>query len=166
MDDATIAAFERDTNGRVPGEGGGRFADARGLLGGEGRQAWLEWRAAKLADFHQRMQRELAAVRPDAVFYLAATNILDTPEARRDLRPALPSRGRVEDVLLSMGIRAENYRQREGLVFLRPQRIAPPRPIAAQAVEMELDRSVELDRFRWARRRTEACWFTSRRNCG
>jgi hypothetical protein len=147
MDDATIAAFERDTKLRVPGVGAERFTDRALYLGGEGRQAWLAWRAATLANFHQRMQQEVAAARPDAVFYLAGTNLLDTAEARRDLRPELPSRGRVEEVLLSMGIRAANYRDRDGLVFLRPQRIVPPGPIAAQAVEMELDRSVDIDRL-------------------
>jgi hypothetical protein len=147
LDDATIAAFERDTKERVPGMGPGRFAQRARYLCGEARPGWLAWRAAKLAEFHERLQREMTAVRPDAVFYLAATNILDTPQVRRDLRPELPSRGRVDEALLSMGIRGANYRDRAGLVILRPQRIAPPGPIVAHGVEMELDRAADLDRL-------------------
>jgi hypothetical protein len=146
-DDFTIAAFERDKNVRVPGAGNERFTDrARHLLGPE-RTTWLQWRAAKLADFHFRLQRELVNVRPDALFYLAPSDLFDTPEARRGLSPGLSSRGRtdVADVLLGMGIRPALYRERQGLVFLRPQRVAPPAPVAAQALDGELARSAELD---------------------
>jgi len=148
FDDATIAAFESDTELKVPGEGESRFAErAQFLLATQRKKAWLEWRAAKLAEFHRRMQQELVAVRPDALFYLAATNMLDTPEAERELRPALPSRGRVDEVLLTVGIDPSRYRDSEGLVFLRPQRITPPGPVAAKSLEMELDRAAELDNF-------------------
>ncbi|MEX2142287.1 MAG: family 10 glycosylhydrolase [Pirellulales bacterium] len=147
FDDVTIAAFERDKQVRVPGEGPERFAERARYLLGEERKTWLEWRAAKLADFHLRMQRELTAVRPDAVFYLSPTNMLDTAEARRDLRPSLLSRGRVDDVLLSLGIQPALYRDQEGFIFLRPKRVAPPGPVAAEALDIELARSPELDRL-------------------
>jgi hypothetical protein len=145
FDDATIAAFERDKQVRVPGAGAERFAErARHLLGAE-RKTWLEWRAEKLADFHFRMQRELATVRPDALFYLAPVDMFDTPEARRALAPGVSSRGPVEEVLLTMGIRASLYRDRQGLVFLRPQSVTPPAPVAATALASELAQSTELD---------------------
>jgi hypothetical protein len=147
FDDATIAAFEHDKQVRIPGEGPERFAERARYLLGEERKNWLEWRAAKLADFHLRMQRELNAVRPDAIFYLAPTNMLETPDARRDLRPSLLSRGRVDDVLLGLGIQPALYRDREGFVFLRPRRIAPPAPIATEAFDIELARSPEMDRL-------------------
>jgi hypothetical protein len=147
LDDATVAEFERDTRVRVPGNGPDRFAARARFLLGDERQRWLEWRAANLADFHHRLARELAAVRPDATFYLAAANMFDTPEAQRDLRPALPGRTKLEDVLLTLGIQPQRYRANDGLVFLRPQRILPPGPIVTRAVEMELERSAELDQF-------------------
>jgi hypothetical protein len=147
FDDATIAAFERDKQVRVPGDGSDRFAERARYLLGEERKTWLEWRAAKLADFHLRMQRELVTVRPDGVFYLTPTNMFDTTEARRELRPGLPSRGRVDDVLLTLGIQPALYRDQGGFVFLRPKRVAPPGPVAAEALDIELARSPELDRL-------------------
>ena len=147
FDDTTIAAFERDKQLRVPGDGPERFAKRARFLLGEERKNWLEWRAAKLADFHLRIQQELIRVRPDAVFYLSPTNMFDTPEARRDLRPSLPSRGRVDEVLLALGIEPALYRDHEGFVFLRPRRIAPPAPVASEAIDIELARSPELDRL-------------------
>jgi hypothetical protein len=147
FDDATIAAFERDKQVRVPGAGAERFAQRAGHLLGPERKTWLQWRAEKLADFHFRMQRELINARPDALFYLAPTDMFDTPEARRDLSPELsgPGRVEVEEVLLTLGIRPSLYRDRQGLVFLRPQQVTPPGPIAAKSLESELARSAELD---------------------
>jgi hypothetical protein len=46
-----------------------------------------------------------------------------------------------------MGIRSSLYRDRPGLVFLRPQRVTPPAPVAAKSLESELARSSELDRL-------------------
>ncbi len=145
FDDATIDAYQRDKQVRVPGEGPDRFAHRAQFLLGEGRKTWLEWRAAKLADFHLRLQHELVKVRPEAVFYLAPTNMFDTAEAHHELRPSLPSRARVDDVLLSLGIKPALYLGQEGFVFLRPERVTPPGPVAAQALDLELARSPELD---------------------
>jgi hypothetical protein len=150
FDDATIAAFERDKRVRVPGAGIERFAErARHLLGAE-RKTWLQWRAEKLADFHFRLQRELVNVRSDALFCLAPTDMFDTPEARREMFPGLSNRGRIDridEVLLTLGIRPALYRDHQGLVFLRPERITPPAPVAAHAQDAQLARSAELDRL-------------------
>ena len=49
------------------------------------------------------------------------------------------------DVLLALGLRTNLLRNQRGLVFLRPERIAPPVPIAEQGTDFELNRSPDLD---------------------
>jgi hypothetical protein len=147
FDDATIAEFERDNAIHVPGTGPERFRLRAHYLLGEERKTWLAWRARKLADFHLRMQRELAEVRPDAIFYLAPVDLFDTPQSRRALRPALPGRVETEEVLLSLGIQPANYREQDGLVFLRTHRVSPPGALSDEALDMALAQSNVLDAF-------------------
>ena len=71
--------------------------------------------------------------------------MLDIPELRRQLRPGLPSRGRIDDALLAVGIRTDAYRNETGIVLLRPQRITGSGPFASQAIDIETNRSSDWD---------------------
>lgn len=145
FDDDTVKRFARETKIEVPGKGVNRFAQRAEFLLTTERKAWLEWRARELAAFHQRLHQAIANVRSDALFYLAPVNLFDAPESQRELRPGLPPQSRMNEVLLGMGIQAEHYPDAKGLVFLRPRRFSPPGPIAAHAIDVELDHSAELD---------------------
>jgi hypothetical protein len=145
LDDRTIARFAQEAHLSVPGQGRGRFAERDAFVTGAGRRAWLLWRSEVLADFHRRLQRELAAVRPDARLYLAPTNMLNSRELERDLRPGLPSHGRIDEALLAVGIRPESYQNEKGIVLLRQQRISAPGSLATQAVDIETNRSSDWD---------------------
>ncbi|HEV3417108.1 MAG TPA: family 10 glycosylhydrolase, partial [Pirellulales bacterium] len=145
LDDRTIARFEQEAHVSVPGQGRERFAERESYVTGAGRRAWLLWRSEVLADFYRRVQRELAAVRPDARLYLAPTNMLNSRELERDLRPGLPSHGRIDEALLAVGIRPESYRNEKGIVLLRQQRISPPGSLATQAIDIETNRSSDWD---------------------
>ncbi len=145
LDDRTIARFQQEMKVIVPGSGAGRFAERAEFVTGQGRRAWLKWRCGVLADFHRRMARELAAFRPDARLYLAPTNALDYPELNRELRPGLPSRGRVEDALLAVGIQPDLYHSETGIVLLRQERVSPAGSLAAQAIDIETNRSSDWD---------------------
>ncbi|MHB1033734.1 MAG: family 10 glycosylhydrolase [Pirellulales bacterium] len=146
FDDDTVAHFESDTGVRVPAEGPGRFAARAKLLLGPHNSRWLEWRAAKLAEFHRRIQAEVAAARPGAFLFLAGANLFDRPEIQRQLQPALPRTIALDEVLLRLGIDPALYVNPEGIVFLRPQRIAPMHTLASQAVNLEVNQSPELER--------------------
>ncbi|MDZ4818888.1 MAG: family 10 glycosylhydrolase [Planctomycetota bacterium] len=147
LDDRTIARFEAETKIKVPGNGPERFAQRAQFLRGKDRQAWLNWRAGVLARFHQRLHQELVSVRPDARFYLAATNLFEGNEVQHGLRPALPVRPVMEEALLGMGIVPSVYRQQTGMVFLRPRKISPPGMLTLRAIDLEIARSPELDRL-------------------
>jgi hypothetical protein len=145
LDDRTIARFQQEAKVVVPGTGVGRFAERAEFVSGPGRRAWLTWRSGVLAQFHRQIERELISIRPDARLYLAPTNALDYPELARELSPGLPSRGRVEEALLAVGIQPESYRAESGIVLLRQQRILPAGSLAAQAIDIETNRSSDWD---------------------
>ena len=90
FDDQTVARFEQATATRVPGEGAERFAARARYFDGPGRQAWLDWRSRVVADFHRRIEQEIAARHPEAKLYLAGGTMLDDERLR--LRPTLPRR--------------------------------------------------------------------------
>ncbi len=154
LDDDTIARFEHDTQTKVPGDGNARFAERakffakpdRDAKPNPRREAWLQWRAGTISQFYRRLQNELTTVRRDAVFYISPTELFDAPEAARQLAPTLSMDTRIyNEVLLALGIRTNSLRDQRGMLLLRPERIAPPVPIAEQGTDFELNRSPDLD---------------------
>ncbi len=145
-DNQTLARFQRDSGVKLP-EGDEQFTRRVELLNGSERPAWLHWRANALSLFYRRMQAELAARKPESKLYLAGAHLFERPELTRELEPIL-SRGTTknQDVLLSVGIDPELYRDLEQIVLLRPQRIAPLTSLPAQAVNLELNLDGKLDR--------------------
>jgi hypothetical protein len=146
-DDDTIAHFTRDTKMRVPGAGPDRYAARAAFFNGPASRAWLNWRAAALADFHRRTAQVVTRARPGARLYLAGGHMLDNSQIQHSLRPALPPRMNVDEVLLNLGLRAPLYRDQDGIVFLRPQRISPPGSLTANGADLEVNLSPEVDRL-------------------
>ncbi len=135
LDDATVARFERETNLRLPGSGPRRFAERAAYLAEPSRRrAWLEWRAAQLAQFYRRAAEELAALRPNSRLYLAGADMIGGPELEAELRPALPRRTTLAATLLQLGIDTRHFPDNQpGLVLLRPERIAAEGDLARRA---------------------------------
>lgn len=146
-DDDTLRRLERDTHLQVPGEGANRFAARARFLNSAGKSTWYTWRANQIAALHLRMQQEIAAVRPEAHLYLAAATLLEHRHLQRSLRPGLPRRVKVDDVLLGLGVRPDAYRNDERIILLRPQEVRPAGALAAQAVELEVNTAPEVDRL-------------------
>lgn len=147
-DDHTIAHFERDTKTQVPGMGRQRFAAREKFLTGPGREAWIQWRAAVVADFHHRIEKELAGRRPGAKLYLAGGTMLANAQTQARLRPALLKHARLDDALVELGIRAPAYREHENIVLLRPQHLKPSTgPLPAQAADLEINLAPEMDKL-------------------
>ena len=146
FDDETIASFEREAKVTVPGKGSDRFAARGRFLTGPESRAWLSWRAENMAGLYRRMSQVIVGGRKDARLYLAGGTMFDGPAVRRSLRPALPRRMRLDDVLLSLGLRPENFRD-DPVVFLRPQVVEPMDSLSAHAVDLELNLAPEVDRL-------------------
>lgn len=132
-DDRTIALFERDTKLRVPGSGPERFAARSKFLMGQGRAAWLQWRAEKLAVFHRRLRDEIDSRREGAKLYLAGGTMLENRQTKTRLRPTLPRRATLDEALLELGIRPQAHRDDAGIVLLRPQSLKPHAPAQSLA---------------------------------
>lgn len=133
-DDRTIALFERDTKVRVPGAGPERFAARSKFLMGQGRAAWLQWRAEMLTAFHRRLRDEIDSRREGAKLYLAGGTMLENRQTQFRLRPTLPRRATLDEALLELGIRPQAYRGETSIVLLRPQTLKPH--AAAQAATL------------------------------
>ena len=146
FDDDTIECFERETKVSVPGSGAERFAARARFLTGPESRAWLTWRAQNMATLYRRMSQAIAGSRKDARLYLAGGTMFDGPAVRRSLRPALPRRMRVDEVLLGLGVRPEDFRD-DPVVFLRPQCIEPMDSLSAHSVDLELNLAPEVDRL-------------------
>jgi hypothetical protein len=153
LDDDTVARFQRDTGLNVPGAGSTRYGqraaffarpDANDVVNPH-RETWLKWRASKMADFYLRLQKELTSVRPDAVFYLTATNLFNSPESQRLLRPSLPAKTSIDQALLSVGIQTNLLRDERGLALVRPECLEPPEMLCNAGTDLELNRSSDLD---------------------
>jgi hypothetical protein len=144
FDDQTIARFARETKTKVPGEGEGRFAARETYLTGAGRQAWLDWRAKVVAEFHRVLEREIAAAHPGAKLYLAGGAMFDGRQTQ--LQPALPRRAKLDDTFKEVGLAVPSYVSDSNIVVLRPQVIQPDsQPPLGGAAEAELYLSREMD---------------------
>ena len=145
LDDDTIAQFERDMQTRVvtqPGED--RRAKQIHYLLGEGRAAWLQWRAQRLATLYRRMNDTLQSQRPGAKLYLAPTGVLDSEAARGKLRPALPQHAKVEEALLEVGLAPALFETQPGIVFLRPHRSQPAGGLGQNAIDIQIREAISL----------------------
>ncbi len=148
LDDATIAHFSRETRTRVPGSGPGRFAERARFFSTEPhRSAWLRWRSEKLHAFHRRVQAEVTASRPEAKLYLAGAEMFSSEELSERLRPTLIGRTSLSDILLSVGVDAEQYRKEGAPVLLRTERCVAVRGSSVPAVGQELSLMPEFDRM-------------------
>ncbi len=109
--------------------------------------AWLEWRAEKIWDFHDRLAREIRNTVPDGKLYVATTAMQRSPELGSLLRPALPTNASVEELLLAVGIAPEKYANHEdGIVLLRSRIVASDFSSIDPAAARQIDASLELDR--------------------
>jgi hypothetical protein len=165
LDDRTIARFEQEAGVSIPATGAGRFAERARFVTGPGRRAWLLWRSGALADFYRRVEQELVATRRDARLYLVPTKPFDLPEIERELRPSLPPRGRIDEALLAVGIRPDAYRNEPGIVLLRSQRFSPTARLAAQAIDIETNRSSDWDAVILAQPSPAALFYHEPQRC-
>jgi hypothetical protein len=72
--------------------------------------------------------------------------MFSSPASQQALRPQLPRRTKIEQLLLELGIPAEAEGADSSWVLLRPQRLAPIVSLGSQGVNLEIRQSADLDR--------------------
>ncbi|MEA1950872.1 MAG: family 10 glycosylhydrolase, partial [Planctomycetota bacterium] len=154
MDDATVGRFQLDTGIRIDAADAeadendkARFRKRWQALVGPHRKQWLKWRAARLSQFYHRLQEKLAKAKPDARLYLAGADSFESEEMQKALRPMLPRRATMAEMLLLVGIDEAYYHDPQGVVLLRPQRISPLRSHAADAASLEINQMHDRDAY-------------------
>lgn len=121
LDDQTIARFQQETQVELPAQGPNRFAERAKLLTGLHRQKWLQWRAAQVSKFYQKVDRLLKSVRPEARLYLLGGDLLAGPYWEEELRPVLGRRVSAAELLLQVGLDVQHYQHPEGPFLIRPE---------------------------------------------
>jgi hypothetical protein len=145
FDRRTLERFQAATKVKLPSGDGGYASHVAPLMERE-RPKWLAWRAASMAEFYRRMQAEMATQRPGLKLYLAGSALFDRPELARELRPVLARvTSKNEETLASVGIDPKQFADDKDIVLLRPNRIAPLRSLAAQAVNLEVNLDQQID---------------------
>ena len=152
LDDDTIARFEHDTQSTC--QATAKSICRTGPVLRQARPRWstelpaqcvVKWRAKVIAQFYRRLQNELTAVRRDACCTFRPRTVR-RPGSRAPIGADLVDRTKIySDVLLGLGLRTILLRNQRGLVLLRPERIAPPVPMAEQGNDFELNRSQDVD---------------------
>ncbi|MCS7304443.1 MAG: family 10 glycosylhydrolase [Thermoguttaceae bacterium] len=121
LDDQTIARFQQETQIQLPIRGANRFEERAKLLTGPHRQKWLQWRAAQLSKFYQKVDRLLKNVRPEGRLYLLGGDLLAGPYWEAELRPVLGRRTSAAELLLEVGLDLQHYQHPEGPLLIRPE---------------------------------------------
>lgn len=141
-DRVTLRRFHQET-GRPAAAA--REHSASGFRSREHQRSWLDWRARVLTQFYRDVAGDLAAVRPEARLYLAGGDLFTNPVVQPMLQPTIPNRLRVDEVLLQMGIVAEQFARQQQIILFRPERLAPRTPLVPQAVNINLATNAAAD---------------------
>ncbi|NLF70967.1 MAG: hypothetical protein GX575_18190 [Candidatus Anammoximicrobium sp.] len=147
QDETTVRQFAAEERLTMEGLGSTDRRVQAMFLAGDGRERWLTWRARKLAGFYQATAAELVKLCPHSKLYLAGAELLTDPQIEAELRPTLPERLEIKGQLLRVGIDLPSYGDDERVVLLRPYRWAPLDALHAQAANMQLRSSAELDQL-------------------
>lgn len=151
LDGVTMQRFADEEHITVPGLSAGDLAQAADYLCTSGRRRWIDWRCRKLAEMYQAMADDVVLEHPAAKLYLAGAHMLSSQHIQEEIAPKLPDRTNLEAIVKRLGIDPERYGNRannsESVVLIRPHRIAPLTALATQAVNIELNQSLEMERL-------------------
>jgi hypothetical protein len=121
LDDVTFATFLQETQTAAPNLD--RTLAARlNFLRNTAEKKWLDWRAQKLTGLYQQMRDEIVRHRPEAKLYLTTANLLGGRQLQAALRPELPARNNVAEILPLLGLDLDRLNE-PNIIVPRPQRI-------------------------------------------
>lgn len=146
-DDRTVRQFSSDTGVQVPGEGERRFEQRDQWFKTEGRDAWLAWRAQRLASLYRKMGKAVSIAGPQAKLYLAGVDLTLCEPVEWMMRPGLPRRHRFDEAMLHVGLDPKLWQDQPNIVLPRPRRLTPLATLPEQAVSVELNASPGVTEF-------------------
>ena len=146
LDDQTIARFQQEAQVELPSQGPNRFAERAKLLAGPHRQKWLQWRAAQVSKFYQKVDRLLKSVRPEARLYLLGGDLLAGAYWEEELRPVVGRRVSAVELLLQVGLDLQHYQHPEGPLLIRPEPYGTGPLQGRQVVYLEWAQLAEAER--------------------
>lgn len=102
---------------------------------------WLNWRAAQVAQFYDKVRLQITKSRSDAKLYMAGTRMLEGRRTKEMLYPSLPKRSSIAQAMLTIGFDLSYYGRSESVVFLRPHRVEDGDSLDTLAFSLELESS-------------------------
>ncbi len=142
LDSATLARFARETRAELPAE---LEARRKAVLQEPLRGQWIAWRAQTVGQALERMQRELAKLRPGLRLYVCGSTMFDRPDLQDMLVPRAGKPAQYGEALAAVGIVPEQWPATDDVVFVRPIREAPPALLAEQPGHALINQNTELD---------------------
>jgi hypothetical protein len=143
-DPVTLQRFHRGRNSNKPQQP----EDAKlSPNSREFQNAWLKWRSRELAKFHHTILADIQQRRGNAKLFLLSSNLFANPRIASSLRPTLPNRLNLTEVMLQFGLEAEHYERQPAIVLPRPDRIAAEDNLVTQAVNINLSTNPVADQY-------------------
>jgi len=143
MDDATIAAFSRETGVRVPFQDAKRFQRRADQLLGANRPQWQAWRSQKLLQMFERMASKLVAERNDLQLVLATEEVFSGAQLQQQVRRAISKSTNLKQVLLEHGLDFARLAQTPGVVALAPLRLGASDPFHQRALDLRINAATD-----------------------
>jgi hypothetical protein len=107
-------------------------------------QSWLDWRAEKMANLYRQMRDQVVRRRAGAKLYLTTANLLGGRQLQTALKPELPAKDSVAEVLPLLGLDLSRFDDKD-IVIPRPKRIVPTSSPHIRAQEQHWNRNESLD---------------------
>jgi hypothetical protein len=123
LDEATFERFLRDTGLAAPAQPS-RPAERAAFVHRSGEKAWLTWRAEQVAGLVRQMREEVTQRRPGSKLVLTTSHLLSGHLAAAALRPTMPPRDAMRDLLWQLGLDLALVDD-PAIVVPRPQRLEP-----------------------------------------
>lgn len=144
LDDATIARFARECGIDMPTAGADRFAERARLVEGPVREAWLSWRARRMAAFYRRLAEVVAGRDGTLELHVMAT---DLEAVADESAPPAGGAGAVADPvgrerLLEAGIAPGLIASHPRIVFVAPHVSADPLDLGGLAEAEQINAAV------------------------
>lgn len=170
MDDRTIAAFQFDTGIAFPAElqgtqGVERHAKRWEYIRHECREAWILWRASKVADFYRLVREDLRSMTPSNTLYLAGGRMFEAPSIEQRCSPPLPRGLSASGLIRLFGFDLSQLAVDPGIVFLKPLRDGTGEKLSRHAPYLELEHS-DMNSMFAEYTATPTVAFTHRLNTG
>lgn len=124
LDEATFERFVRDAGLAVSVQESKGPAQRAAFIHRHAEKAWLRWRAEQVASLVRQMRDEVTARRPGGKLVLTTSHLLSGHLAASALRPAMPPRDAMRDLLLRLGLDL-GLVEDPAIVLPRPQRWEP-----------------------------------------